>query len=183
MLGLYRTWKAALAARWEWFQEKSASPHALWWLGVYSFCHSLFMPVPTDFLLAPMVLAFRARAALFVTVASLAATLGAAVGYVAAWLSYDALVLPLISALALADDVALLASSLDRFTFAATFVTALTPIPDLPLILAAGLLRMDILAFLFAYFLGRMLRLGGVAFVALTGVDLAAALKRFFTRI
>lgn len=183
MLGLYRTWKAGLEARWEWFQEKIKSSHAVWWLGLYSFFHSIILPVPTDFLLVPMALADRRRAALFVIVSSVTATLGALAGYVAAAVSYATIVLPFVSTLGFADDVAALASSVDQFTFAATLVTALTPLPDLPVILAAGLLHMDAMAFLAAYFIGRVLRLGGVTLAALAGVDTASLIKRFFSRI
>jgi membrane protein YqaA with SNARE-associated domain len=183
MLGLYRTWKAGLEARWEWFKEKSKSKNALWWLGLYSFFHSIILPVPTDFLLVPMALADRRRAALFVIVSSVTATLGAAAGYLVASVAYSTLALPLVSAVGLADDVAALAASLDQFTFAATLVTALTPLPDVPVILAAGLLHMNVAAFLLAYFIGRVLRLGGVTLVALAGIDVAGLIKRFFSRI
>lgn len=182
MLGLYRTWKAGLEARWEWFQEKSKSEYALWWLGLYSFAHSIVLPVPTDFLLVPMALADRKRATLFVVVSSVTATLGAMVGYVVASVAYT-LALPFVSAIGLADDVTTLTTSLDQFTFTATLVTALTPLPDLPVILAAGLLHMNVVAFLLAYLVGRLIRLGGVTVVALTGIDIAATIKRFFSRI
>lgn len=183
MLGLYQTWKAGLAARWEWFREKSRSPRALWWLGLYSFFHSIILPVPTDFLLVPMALADRSRAAIFVIVSSITATLGAAFGYVIASVSYTTLALPIVSAIGLADNVAALASSLDQFTFGATLVTALTPLPDLPVILGAGLLHMNIAAFLAAYGIGRLFRLGGVTYCALAGVNAASLIKRFFSRI
>ena len=162
---------------WNWFKEKTKSPHAAWWLALYSFCHSIFLPVPTDFLLVPIALAHRARAAWFVIVSSVAATLGAAAGYAAAALAY-ALIEPIIATLGIADQVALIASSIDRYTFAATLVTALTPLPDLPLIIAAGLLGMNPIAFFLAYFAGRVLRLGGVTLLALLGVSVIPSANR-----
>ena len=57
----------------DWVLARSRHPHATYWLAGLSFAESSFFPVPPDVMLAPMVLAQRARAfklAALTTVAS-----------------------------------------------------------------------------------------------------------------
>lgn len=162
---------------WRWFEGRSHGPHAGVWLGVYSFLHTLVIPVPTDLLLAPMVIANRRRAVYFTATATLGAVVGAAVGYAAVALAYASVLAPLVADLGLADEVAAAAATLGPYAFVATLVTALTPLPDVPVIIAAGLLHANAVTFLLAYALGRALRLAAVSTFTLLGASLVAPSK------
>lgn len=172
------------ADRWRWFKDKAHTKRAYWWLGAYSFFETILIPFPVDPFLAVMVHANRARVVwvtLWTTLTSLAA---AVVGYLIAYSAYETLGHPLAVHLGVADDVTRLASSLDTYTFLATFIGAFSPIPFTPIILAAGLLKADFVVFVVATFVGRGLRFAVVSFVTvLFGVAVLPRLSAFALRV
>lgn len=151
--------------RWEWFKEKATTKSAYWWLGAYSFFETILIPFPTDVFLAVMVHTNRARA-VWVTVWTTLTSLAAAiVGYAIAYGAYETLGQPLAAQLGIADQVVEVARTFDTYTFAATFIGAFSPIPFAPIILAAGLLKANVVVFIVATVLGRGLRFSIVSFI------------------
>lgn len=147
-----------LRAWWAWFQAQSSSKHAPLAVFVWSFLNPLLVPFPAESLLAPIALANRRRAFYLTVLASIATALGAALGYFLSVFLYDVLVAPFLGA-----DIELglsaFAQTLEPFAlFWIIFVAALTLIPDPPFIAAAGVLRVDFVTFIIAFFLGRTLR-------------------------
>jgi membrane protein YqaA with SNARE-associated domain len=118
-----------------------------------------------------MVVAHRKRAVYFTVIAALGGTAGAVIGYYAALFAFGAIE-PALAFFGVADDIALLSHSLNQFTFLAALVTSLTPLPDVPLIIAAGALSINPIIFFSAYFTGRIIRLSGATFFTLLGVSL-----------
>jgi len=150
----------AISVRW-WgkLRDVSSSRHAAVAVFVWSFFNPLLIPFPAESLLAPLALVNRKRALYLTALASVATTLGAALGYFLSVFMYDALVAPLIAGLEIESQLAALSAAAGPFTvFWVVFVAALTLIPDPPFIAAAGLLRVDFVTFIIAFFLGRTLR-------------------------
>ncbi len=153
---------------WKWFEVVALSRHTTLAVAVWSFVNPLFVPIPAESLLVPVVLANRRRAVFYTALSSVAATAGAVVGYLLARFLFDTLLTPLISSLELEAQLAMLSSlATPLATFVTVFFAALTLIPDAPFIAAAGLLHIDIVMFGFAFFIGRTLRFALIVGLAL----------------
>lgn len=183
MFGFFRTARAVVAARWEWFEEKARSPRAVWWLALYAFLDPMLLPVPTEPFLALVALANRGRVVFLTLVVSVSTMLGALSGYGIAALLYEPVAVPLIALLGIESEIASLSTAAASLTFIALFLTALTPIPDPPLIIGAGLIGAPLVPFLAAFFLGRALRFALVLALVLSfGMKALAAIERMTAR-
>jgi membrane protein YqaA with SNARE-associated domain len=168
----------------EWFRRKAQSKYAWWWLGLFSFLESspLLLP-PTDIFLAPMVFFDRRRALLLVLYTTVTSTLGGIAAYAAAALSFE-LLEPLIVSTGMAEDIVAAGQQLNAYTFLATFIGALTPIPYTPIAFAAGFLKVNLFSFIIATLLGRAVRYAAVSFiVVIFGMAILPRLGKFATRI
>lgn len=150
--------KQRVSAWWRWFSAQTESKHAPLAVFVWSFLNPLLIPFPAESLLAPIALVNKKRALYLTALASVATALGAAVGYVLSVFLYDAFVAPFVGAEVEAQLATLAALAEPWAIFGIVFVAALTLIPDPPFIAAAGLLRLDFVTFIVAFFLGRTLR-------------------------
>lgn len=150
--------KQRVVVWWRWFSAQTESKHAPLAVFVWSFLNPLLIPFPAESLLAPIALVNKKRALYLTALASGATALGAAVGYVLSVFLYDAFVAPFVGADVEAQLATLAALAEPWAIFGIVFVAALTLIPDPPFIAAAGLLRLDFITFMVAFFLGRTLR-------------------------
>lgn len=150
--------KQRVSGWWRWFSAQTESKHAPLAVFVWSFLNPLLIPFPAESLLAPIALVNKKRALYLTALASVATALGAAVGYVLSVFLYDAFVAPFVGADVEAQLATLAALAEPWAIFGIVFVAALTLIPDPPFIAAAGLLRLDFITFIVAFFLGRTLR-------------------------
>lgn len=152
------SFKQRLSAWWRWFSAQTESKHAPIAVFVWSFLNPLLIPFPAESLLAPIALVNKKRALYLTALASVATTLGAAAGYVLSVFLYDAFVAPFVGADVEAQLATLTHLAEPWAIFGIVFVAALTLIPDPPFIAAAGLLQLDFVLFIVAFFLGRTLR-------------------------
>jgi membrane protein YqaA with SNARE-associated domain len=140
------------------------SKYGLWVLGAISFVDSaVAFPGPVDPFLAAYIMANRKRAALGFIVATTASVLGGVFLYLFASFFTDQL-------LALLSPESLIAFNdivkhFDQGTFMLTFLGAFTPIPYGFIVIAAGVLKGNILMFIAGSLLGRSLRFGIVAYL------------------
>lgn len=172
---------------WGWFKVRAVGPHALFWCGAYLFLVSSFLPLPSEpvlLLLFAANIASRRRVALLTGLATAAAALGAAAGYLSGAFFYDTFAGPIAQSVGFADEVAHLGASLNHFTFLATFVTALIPVPHPPFTIAAGLFHVDFITFLIAFVVGRAIHFVALALaITVFGVGIMPALRRLIARI
>lgn len=149
---------------WRYIEQKLRGQYALAWFGVFSFAESIFIPFPVDPLMGVMVAANRARWWWIGLFTSITSTLGAACGYL-----IGAYGLGLIEFFAGSADRAHWFSFAERTfvdnTALLSFAAAFTPLPNGPVVIAAGVFGSPIVAFLAAWFVGRTLRFLAVAYV------------------
>jgi len=168
--------------RWEWFQEKAKSKHAEWWLGTYSFFETVILPFPTDPFLAVMVLVNRSRALWLTFWTTLTSFLGSVFLYGVTVFFYHFLVEPLVVTFGMESIVAQVSAQVSSYTFVTVLFGAFSPFPYTPVVIAAGLLRVDFIAFCFGAFLGRALRYTLVSVLTLFfGVTLLKRVGRIAT--
>ena len=132
----------------------SAHKHAPWFLCVVSFMESSFFPVPTVFMLAPMVAAKPRSGVYFATLATLSSVAGGVLGYVIGYFLIDA-VLPWIIDFGYLDKYELARSWFDKWGFWALFLAGFSPIPYKVFTIAGGSMSMSLIPFILASIIGR----------------------------
>ncbi|MGK7295792.1 MAG: YqaA family protein [Candidatus Wenzhouxiangella sp. M2_3B_020] len=146
----------------------SGHPHATRYLVGLSFAEATFFPVPPDVMLAPMVLADRARAwslALLTTVASVA---GGLVGYVIGWLGLE-LIYPLIARVGYEHYYLEAVEAFREYGIWFVIVAGFTPIPFKIITIAGGALLMPLPGFVIGSLVGRGARFFLVAGLVWSG--------------
>ena len=73
----------------DWAFESAGTRRAVWVLAGLCYLQSLFLPLPPDLLLIPMVLAKRAKAWLFAGIATVSSVCGGLTGYMIGYFLYD----------------------------------------------------------------------------------------------
>ena len=155
---------APAGARWivrrlyDWALRRARTRNAVWALAGLCFLQSVFLPVPPDLLLIPMVLAHRTKAWFFAGVATVASVCGGLAGYVIGHFLYDLVGEPLLAMWGYDDK-------LDTFyyyrdTWGAWIVAAgaLTPLPYKLVAIASGVARLDFGSFIVASLVARGMR-------------------------
>ncbi|MCD8494782.1 MAG: VTT domain-containing protein [Candidatus Pacebacteria bacterium] len=127
-------------------------------LGIFSFFESLVLPVPTDVFLAPMIVV-RPRAwvrlALITTITSV---IGGLAAYGIGLWFYETIGVVIIGEYGIEENFITLKALLDRNSFTAIIIAAITIIPYSAVALIAGLLSMNVWVFIIASIIGRGLR-------------------------
>jgi membrane protein YqaA with SNARE-associated domain len=164
-------YKQSIAARtfarfWRWFEERSHSPYAAWWLGALAFAESSFFPIPPDILLVAMLSGKATRWVRLALITTAGSLLGALVGYGIGLLFFDTLGAPLVSFYGLTEQFARVGALYGTSTFWVVFSAAFTPIPFKVFVLAGGFFAVPFAPFMFAAALGRSMRFFLVAWLA-----------------
>lgn len=139
----------------DWTMEKAAHPHAVWWLGFFSFIESSFFPIPPHPLLGLMCLAEPQRAIRFAVVATLSSVAGALFGYFIGWALYDTVGRQLISVLGMEESFPVAACYLREYDVEAILIAGATPVPFKLLTITAGFVEMALVPFLLASLVAR----------------------------
>ncbi len=150
---------------WLWFKERVHDRKAEPWLVVLSFSESFLIPVPVDPFLAAMVIADRARWVWIATLATISSTLGAVAGYIIGFFAFDLIGAWFAHVTDSSAFIERMTALFQDHALALTFAAALTPIPNAPVVIAAGFLGTQILLFTLAWFVARFIRFFGVAYV------------------
>jgi membrane protein YqaA with SNARE-associated domain len=128
--------------------------HAARYLAGLSFAEATFFPIPPDVMLAPMVLADRARAwslALWTTLASVA---GGVVGYLIGWLGLE-FIYPLIERVGYESYYLQAVEAFRDHGIWFVIVAGFTPIPFKIITIAGGALLMPLPGFILGSLIGR----------------------------
>jgi len=154
--------------------------HAARYLGAVSFAEASFFPVPTAVLLAPMVLAARARAWFFAALATVASVAGGVFGYaIGAWL-FPPLGAPIVALYGAQAEFAAVQAWFGEYGAWLVLLAGVTPIPYKLVTIASGLLGLPLAWFIVASTVGRAAQfylIAGLLWWGGAAVD--AALRRF----
>ena len=163
--------------------ELSAKPAATFYLFLLSFTEASFFVVPPDVMLAPMCLAQPKKIWRLALIAIIGSVLGGVFGYFIGMFGFN-LVQPYIEQYGYQGHYELALQWFSDWGFWAIFIAALTPIPYKIFTIAAGVLVMNFPLFLIASFLGRGLRLFGVAcFVKFFGRRVDYFIQRYINQL
>lgn len=163
--------------------ELSAKPAASFYLFLLSFTEASFFIVPPDVMLAPMCLAQPKKIWRLTLIAIVGSVLGGALGYFIGMFGFN-FVQPYIEQYGYQSHYDLAMQWFDDWGFWAIFIAAVTPIPYKIFTIAAGVLMMNFPLFLIASFLGRGLRLFGVAcFVKFFGDRVDLLIQRYINQL
>ena len=133
-----------------WTMEKSAHPHAEFWLALVSFVEASFFPIPPHPLLGLMCLANPKRAVRYAIICTLASVAGGMLGYSIGYFLYESVGLWLLGVLGLTDAFPPAACYLREFGAEIILIKGATPIPFKLLTITAGFIHMNFWTFLWA---------------------------------
>jgi membrane protein YqaA with SNARE-associated domain len=164
-------------------RQLAAHPHAPWYLGFISAIESIFFPVPTDVMLAPMALAKPRAWFRYGMLAAVTSVLGGLIGYAIGFFALDA-VMPLVERVGYLDTYHAVQDQFARYGVWIMFVAAFTPIPFKVFTLAGGAAAMPLLPFVLASLVGRSMRFLLVAgLVAWGGPRIEPHLRRYIETV
>lgn len=142
----------------DWMMGMAGSPRAPWALAVVSFIESSFFPIPPDVMLIPMVLSNRQKAWWYATVATIASVLGGLLGYAIGYFFYEAIGMPILKFYGREHALDTFITFVHEYGVEAVIIKGMTPIPFKVVTIAAGVAKMDLLAFIGASIIARAMR-------------------------
>ena len=142
----------------DWTMRKAASDGAPNALFAVSFIESSFFPIPPDVMLVPMVLANRARAWWYATVATIGSVIGGAFGYAIGYYFFEALGEPILRLYGKAGSFQTFTQWFNEWGVWIIIVKGMTPFPYKVLTIAAGVAHMPFLPFMAASGVARAMR-------------------------
>ncbi len=134
--------------------QLAAHKHAERYLAGISMIESIFFPVPTALMVAPMAVARPERAVPIAIIATLTSVFGGIFGYLMGYYAIQ-LVEPLIQSAGYWDKYQIALRWFGEWGFWAVVVAGFSPIPFKLFTISAGALTMPLLPFLFAALIGR----------------------------
>lgn len=149
---------AMLRKIYDWMMRKAADDKAPWALGVVSFIESSFFPIPPDVMLIPMVMANRQKAWWYATIATVTSVLGGLLGYAIGYYLYEAVGIPILEFYGKANALDSFIAFVHDYGVPAVIIKGMTPIPYKVVTIAAGVAKMDLLAFVGASIIARAMR-------------------------
>ncbi len=117
----------------------------LWALGI---CESIFFPVPTDVMLAPMALANPDRAWRFASIASLSSVIGGVLGFALGYFLFDSFLEPNLVDWGYLETYNRVSSWFSEYGIWVVFIAGFSPIPYKVFTLTAGALHMALMPFI-----------------------------------
>ncbi|MYB34876.1 MAG: DedA family protein, partial [Gammaproteobacteria bacterium] len=125
----------------------SRHPKAVWYLGGVSFIESSFFPVPTSFMLAPMVLAERRQAWRLALVCTITSSLGGLFGYLVGYFVFEQVGIHVLEFYGLQQQFESMQIWYREYGVWLLFLSGLTPIPYKLFTIESGTLGMAIIPF------------------------------------
>lgn len=142
--------KSLIQNMYNWTMEKSAHPHAEYWLALVSFVEASFFPIPPHPMLGLMCLANPQKAVRYALICTLASVAGGVFGYGIGFFLYESVGLWLLGALGLTDAFPPAACYLRDYGAEIILIKGATPIPFKLLTITAGFIQMNFGTFLWA---------------------------------
>ena len=142
----------------DWMMQKARGPRAPYALALVSFAESSFFPIPPDVMLVPMVLANRARAWFFATLATVTSVIGGVAGYAIGYFLLESIGLSLLNFYGKADVLIPVRALFQDYGVLLLIIKGMTPLPYKVLTIAAGVAEMNLIAFVLASIVARAMR-------------------------
>lgn len=142
----------------DWTMRSASHKNAPEALFAVSFIESSFFPIPPDVMLIPMVLAERAKAWWFATIATIGSVLGGVFGYLIGYFVFDAVGRPLLELYGALDQFKAFADQYNEYGAWIVFVFGVTPFPYKVITIASGATELNIWVFMLASVASRGLR-------------------------
>ncbi|MFA5900498.1 MAG: YqaA family protein [Hyphomicrobium sp.] len=142
----------------DWMMRTASSKRAPYALGAVSFIESSFFPIPPDIMLIPMVLSNREKAWWYATIATVTSVLGGLLGYAIGYYAYDAIGIPILKFYGKEHALDSFIQFVHEYGVPAIIIKGATPIPFKVVTIAAGVAKMDLLAFVGASIVARAMR-------------------------
>ena len=142
------------------------SKHAESTLALISFAESIFAPIIIDPFMIALILASPHRWKRYVFITIVASVIGGIFAYTLGALFFESFGAKIISMYSLEKTFTNVSENLNNNGFAFVLIGAFTPIPYKLVALASGLLKINLLTFIGASIMGRILRLGLVGMAA-----------------
>jgi len=157
----------------------AAHPHAERYLAGISIVESIFFPVPTALMVAPMAVARPERAVPIALIATVTSVFGAFFGYALGYYAISA-VEPVLQSAGYWDKYLTAQSWFNEWGFWAVVVAGFSPIPFKLFTISAGALSMALLPFFLAALVGRAAHFFLVALLmAWAGPKLEPVVRRY----
>ena len=151
----------------EWAKHKNAP----WFLGGMSFAESSFFPIPVDVMLAPMVLAERAKAWVYAFIATITSVLGGVLGYVIGVFFFDTFGQQMLDLLHAHEKFASIQEMFNEYGMWVVLLAGFTPIPYKVFTIASGVIGIAIIPFIVMSLIGRGARFYLVSALVYFGGD------------
>ena len=142
----------------DWMMRMAASRRAPWALALVSFIESSFFPIPPDVMLIPMILSRREQAWWYASIATVASVVGGLLGYAIGYYFYDTVGLPILKFYGREHALDCFIAFVHTYGVPAVIIKGMTPIPFKVVTIAAGVAKMDLLAFIGASIIARAMR-------------------------
>jgi membrane protein YqaA with SNARE-associated domain len=131
------------------------APQALFWV---SFAESSFFPIPPDVMLIPMVLAQKAKAWWFATIATLGSVIGGIFGYAIGYFVFEYIGQPILGFYGMSEAFHDFAARYNEWGAWIVFIAGVTPFPYKVITIASGATELNLAVFMMASVLARGLR-------------------------
>ena len=142
----------------DWALESAGTRRAVWVLAGLCYLQGLFLPVPPDLLLIPMVLARRTKAWLYAGIATLSSVGGGLTGFAIGYFLYESVGASLLAFSGHDGDLAMFYEYRDRWGAWIVAAGALTPLPYKLVAIASGAAHLDVGLFILASLVARAMR-------------------------
>jgi len=147
-----------LRRTYDWMMQSARhqrAPQALFWV---SFVESSIFPIPPDVMLVPMVLAERAKAWTYATIATIGSVIGGVAGYAIGFFLLELIGGPILRFYGYADRFQEFASLFNEWGVWILIIKGMTPFPYKVLTILAGATHMNLLGFIAASIVARSMR-------------------------
>ena len=152
-----------LRALYDWTMGLAASRHATGALCAISFAESSVFPIPPDALLAPMVIADRARAWRYAFLCTASSVAGALLGYAIGALVFENVARPILDFYGYGNRFETFAQTYNEWGAWAVLIAGVTPFPFKVITIASGATKLSLPIFIIASIVARALRFFAVA--------------------
>lgn len=142
----------------DWMMRSATSrraPHALFWV---SFIESSIFPIPPDVMLIPMILAERAKAWWYATLATLGSVIGGIAGYAIGYFLFAYIGKPILNFYGAGTKFAQASEWFKDYGVWILIAKGWTPFPYKVLTIAAGAFHMALIPFVLASIVARAMR-------------------------
>ena len=165
-----------------WIVRHSRSAYAPPFLFLFSLFESIFLPLPTETVLTPLVIVRHKSWWYYALIATVASVAGGVLSYLIGVFFFDSVGAYLVSLYGLETELAEVGKLFEGSTFVATFLAAFTPLPWKLFAIASGLFSAPFGVFLVAAVFGRGLRFFIYTYVVhLFGAAVARLVLKYFT--